>query len=109
LFLILLNVPPRPSLSPLSLHDALPISLSGRPPVRPSRPGGGSRRSDSFAAHMPLALTPRLLRRGLELFAVISLAGVVGLLFYGRSEEHTSELQSRVDLACHLPLEKKNT
>src|SRR5437870_3811949 len=62
-----------------------PQSLSGRPPVRPSRPGGGSRRSDSFAAHMPLALTPRLLRRGLELFAVISLAGVVGLLFYGNN------------------------
>jgi uncharacterized protein (TIRG00374 family) len=34
---------------------------------------------------MPLALTPRLLRRGLELFAVISLAGVVGLLFYGNN------------------------
>jgi hypothetical protein len=31
---------------------------------------------------MPLALTPRLLRRGLELFALISLAGLVGLLFY---------------------------
>jgi glycosyltransferase 2 family protein len=34
---------------------------------------------------MPLALTPRLLRRGLELFALISLAGVVGLLFYGEN------------------------
>ena len=32
---------------------------------------------------MALALTPRLLRRGLELFAVISLVGVVGLLVYG--------------------------
>ena len=32
---------------------------------------------------MALVLTPRLLRRGLELFAGISLAGVVGLLFYG--------------------------
>ncbi len=32
---------------------------------------------------MALALTPRLLRRGLELFALISLAGVVALLFYG--------------------------
>lgn len=31
---------------------------------------------------MPLALTPRLLRRGLELFAVISLAGVAGLVIY---------------------------
>ncbi len=34
---------------------------------------------------MALALTPRLLRRGLELFALISLAGVVGLLFYGNN------------------------
>src|SRR5213596_2277046 len=34
---------------------------------------------------MPLALTPRLLRRGLELFALISLAGVAGLLRYGNN------------------------
>src|SRR6266851_3891418 len=34
---------------------------------------------------MALHLTPRLLRRGLELFALISLAGVVGLLFYGHN------------------------
>src|SRR5438105_6253687 len=27
--------------------------------------------------------------------------------FYARSEEHTSELQSRVDLVCRLLLEKK--
>src|SRR5699024_12278561 len=27
---------------------------------------------------------------------------------YGRSEEHTSELQSRFDLVCRLLLEKKN-
>jgi len=32
---------------------------------------------------MPLRLTPRVLRRGLELFAIISLAGVVGLVLYG--------------------------
>src|SRR5207247_6488455 len=29
--------------------------------------------------------------------------------FASRSEEHTSELQSRVDLVCRLLLEKKNT
>src|SRR5205823_3597197 len=33
-----------------------------------------------FRPHMALALTPRLLRRGLELFAVISLIGVVVVL-----------------------------
>ncbi len=32
---------------------------------------------------MPLRLTPRVLRRGLELFAVTSLAGVAGLVVYG--------------------------
>src|SRR5260370_36420322 len=34
---------------------------------------------------MSLALSPRLVRRGLELFALISLAGVVGLLCYGNN------------------------
>src|SRR5438105_7116361 len=35
-------------------------------------------------------------------------AADVGRLFVpGRSEEHTSELQSRVDLVCRLLLEKK--
>src|SRR3989442_10381625 len=35
---------------------------------------------------MPLALTPRLLRRGLELFAVISLLGVLlVLVFFGEN------------------------
>src|SRR5207249_12335562 len=31
----------------------------------------------------------------------------VVLTWQGRSEEHTSELQSRFDLVCRLPLEKK--
>src|SRR5699024_12224395 len=30
------------------------------------------------------------------------------LAYYARSEEHTSELQSRFDLVCRLLLEKKN-
>src|SRR2546429_954510 len=33
----------------------------------------------------------------------------VGLLSLGRSEEHTSELQSRLHLVCRLLLEKKKT
>src|SRR5438105_13690875 len=34
---------------------------------------------------------------------------IAGISFGGiRSEEHTSELQSRVDLVCRLLLEKKN-
>src|SRR2546429_3290618 len=31
------------------------------------------------------------------------------MLFVGRSEEHTSELQSRLHLVCRLLLEKKKT
>src|SRR3989442_3517778 len=33
----------------------------------------------------------------------------IGALEIGRSEEHTSELQSRPHLVCRLLLEKKNT
>src|SRR5438105_11748341 len=33
--------------------------------------------------------------------------GLLAALEYARSEEHTSELQSRVDLVCRLLLEKK--
>src|SRR2546422_3262137 len=37
-------------------------------------------------------------------------AGLLGLRFLpGRSEEHTSELQSRLHLVCRLLLEKKKT
>src|SRR5207247_6578774 len=35
--------------------------------------------------------------------------GLVGLLKESRSEEHTSELQSRVDLVCRLLVEKKKS
>src|SRR5438874_11766459 len=56
----------------LSLHDALPISVSlPRPTRAPSRMGRSTRPGGS------------------------------------RSEEHTSELQSRRDLVCRLLLEKK--
>src|SRR5437868_12610678 len=34
-------------------------------------------------------------------------AGATGYFVYERSEEHTSELQSRFDLVCRLLLEKK--
>src|SRR5699024_12002502 len=33
---------------------------------------------------------------------------ILALIRQGRSEEHTSELQSRFDLVCRLLLEKKN-
>src|SRR5690349_22531952 len=61
----------------LSLHDALPICL----------PHAGGKGTD------------------VELVVVRGLDGADKL--YVRSEEHTSELQSRRDLVCRLLLEKK--
>src|SRR5690606_41942265 len=73
----------------LSLHDALPISgTSSR-----SRCRAGTRAGEPSDPLLGLLLGSRpRRRRGL------------GLL---RSEEHTSELQSRENLVCRLLLEKK--
>src|SRR2546429_6075990 len=66
----------------LSLHDALPIYGASRGSVRaaPAAAGAGRRR----------------VSRAAEVIAAS-----------GRSEEHTSELQSRLHLVCRLLLEKK--
>src|SRR3712207_7591614 len=66
----------------LSLHDALPISGS----EAAARAWGGA------GPHMPLPTLALLREAGHET----------------RSEEHTSELQSRQYLVCRLLLEKKN-
>src|SRR5438105_10359083 len=65
----------------LSLHDALPISTGLYETAEP--------RMDSVGRLFHWTWTATLSRR--------------------RSEEHTSELQSRVDLVCRLLLEKKNS
>src|SRR3712207_8090915 len=78
----------------LSLHDALPIwssptsTTTGRSSPRATRcrSGGVWKRPDELDAVLP--------GRSLDLL---------------RSEEHTSELQSRQYLVCRLLLEKKKT
>src|SRR6185312_17343293 len=69
------NDPATTEIYTLSLHDALPISIS---------------------ASMPAFESGSTCRRR-----------VVGVVARSRSEEHTSELQSRSDLVCRLLLEKK--
>src|SRR5437868_14470312 len=71
------NDPATTEIYTLSLHDALPISSSARSP-----PTG---RQVPWPAP----------------------AGSCCLAYWLRSEEHTSELQSRFDLVCRLLLEKK--
>src|SRR5438034_6398399 len=72
----------------------------------------------SRATHVPVSLAASftaliaanlsgLLRPTPANVGVTQAALVVGLLPFGRSEEHTSELQSHSDLVCRLLLEKK--
>src|SRR5687768_17680726 len=67
----------------LSLHDALPILATSRSPRRPA-PKTPARRKRAPAKPTTSRAKPA-----------------------ARSEEHTSELQSRLHLVCRLLLEKK--
>src|SRR5690606_41271401 len=88
------NNPPPPNISTLSLHDALPIS-------RRCRSTCAGRRSASGAA--PGRTRQRRASRGGSPSAALRLRPGRS----PRSEEHTSELQSRENLVCRLLLEKK--
>src|SRR5699024_12737876 len=83
-----------PDIYTLSLHDALPICSLGHPIEQvhtAHRWGGQGPDPGSVAVTGTLAGGARL------------------HLAWHRSEEHTSELQSRFDLVCRLLLEKKKT
>src|SRR5256885_10598148 len=62
-------------------------------------------RSGRNGLHEPLVVDLRHFARGHHAHQHV----VHGLLEGGRSEEHTSELQSPCNLVCRLLLEKKNT
>src|SRR5439155_22301811 len=82
---------------PLSLHDALPICSRPRPPGSCSR---------SPARSTPPSCRTSLSRRTRSpTSSPTSSARSQDCAF--RSEEHTSELQSRGHLVCRLLLEKK--
>src|SRR3712207_9192080 len=92
----------------LSLHDALPICVGRR--------GAGGRRArvhEGSVLAAPDCLPPP--RRRLHRRASAAGRGFLGpgrleaAASEARSEEHTSELQSRQYLVCRLLLEKKNT
>src|SRR3712207_9279181 len=78
----------------LSLHDALPISRLGL--------AGQEALHQLLVLHQPQLEERHHLQGGLRLAAD-------GALHEDRSEEHTSELQSRQYLVCRLLLEKKKT
>src|SRR5438105_7702804 len=93
LFCLMIQRPPRSTLFPYTTL------------FRSQKVGG--------ALMLPIAVLPiagLLLRLGQpDLLDSASVAAAGAAIFsnLGRSEEHTSELQSRVDLVCRLLLEKK--
>src|SRR5690606_40741731 len=88
----LCNFSTTPNLYPLSLHDALPICHPAQ--VRPGARRNGTPPARSGSPH---AVAPA----AAQAVPVPPPAGAP------RSEEHTSELQSRENLVCRLLLEKK--
>src|SRR5690606_41369951 len=96
LTLFLFTAPATPQIYPLSLHDALPISSWRLLPLRPR--SGRASLWRSLSAPMPL----------FPAFCFFLYAQPFRpLVRQNRSEEHTSELQSRENLVCRLLLEKK--
>src|SRR5690349_25127108 len=81
---------PTPEIYTLSLHDALPICSSA---------GSSTCRMSGCWRSRPSTRCSTCSRSG------VSMSRSAGR--HRRSEEHTSELQSRRDLVCRLLLEKK--
>src|SRR5690606_41339807 len=104
--LLFFSAPPAPEIYTLSLHDALPIShlRSSLPPLM------------AFSLRPICAADwPRISRAGrsprsclrAQKFACARYRDRTEARALLRSEEHTSELQSRENLVCRLLLEKK--
>src|SRR5687768_18134177 len=96
--------PSRPVFYTLSLHDALPILLYPLADARLCVSAGcaddlarlsGLRRDSFLVVNNPLLISPTEATTSVQVDEL-------------RSEEHTSELQSRLQLVCRLLLEKKN-
>src|SRR5207253_10528012 len=97
LLFLILRRPPRPTLFPYT-------TLFRSPRARPG--ASGARREERVRVARPC---PRGLRRRLQGREPRRRRGGHHRAARNRSEEHTSELQSRGHLVCRLLLEKKKT
>src|SRR5690606_40688301 len=93
--LLLFPAAPPTAISTLSLHDALPISPLARPAA--CRPAAATAAGGLVGHVVP----------GHAADAAHGRSPGTGDAWWKRSEEHTSELQSRENLVCRLLLEKK--
>src|SRR5438067_7531604 len=100
MFSLLLRQPPSSTLFPL--HDALPILIQ-------NHSGNGYVGAAMWDIHeMIRDLDPRHMGVHFDIGHATVESGLSWpTAFALRSEEHTSELQSRFDLVCRLLLEKK--
>src|SRR5690606_40395619 len=98
---------PAPEHVPLALHDALPTCRWCSGAAMPF-----TQRRRLATGQFPLQVLDDPHRAGIHLIEERQVdTGVVTHLdqrHHARSEEHTSELQSRENLVCRLLLEKKN-
>src|SRR5206468_9039103 len=97
---IIFNDTPTNGIYTLSLHDALPISVSAIPSLSTAWGVGTS--------WMPKRRPSSMAIGAISLTVIDTLSPGMTISLSLRSEEHTSELQSRSDLVCRLLLEKKN-
>src|SRR5206468_7432121 len=103
LFLFFSPHPAPTDISTLSLHDALPISRELRDEAVDLVGGVVVDEADAHRVFRVRQLLPQAER----VPAVVRPHAVPARRHGRRSEEHTSELQSRSDLVCRLLLEKK--
>src|SRR5690606_40022425 len=103
--LLVLAAPGAPALDTLPLHDALPILGAVTDGFREAADTAGRP-----SLYRQSAGRLMLLHAPVPLLAATVVPGAAALLAGGtpRSEEHTSELQSRENLVCRLLPEKKN-
>src|SRR5690606_41611474 len=98
----LFNVPSTTGIHTLSLHDALPILEEG------IVAGGGVALVRAISALEKLPTGNLDETTGVQIVAKAIESPLRTIVENARSEEHTSELQSRENLVCRLLLEKKN-
>src|SRR5207302_11239962 len=94
---------------PLSLHDALPISVVSYPDVTHDKLLTAVFGGVFIGAGIGLAIRGGAVLDGTEIAALLvsknsHLLRVGDVILILRSEEHTSELQSRENIVCRLPL-----
>src|SRR5690606_41473658 len=106
--LALVNHPARTEYYDLSLPDALPICVQRVNAQETVMVDNGKTDKDMTANQSPAAEAPVTEAASKEVEEVSSpKVGGAESEAEGRSEEHTSELQSRENLVCRLLLEKK--